>query len=96
MLSLVCIFFLIFFLFFPRGTLCLPLTPFLELCLIFDTWNLLFFLLLLVNSISVITWSYFYMAEDTDFRYFVSCLSCFLASILVLCFSGSLLSAFLG
>jgi len=65
-------------------------------CLVFasDSSSYIFVLTLSSISISVLTWSYYYIDSDLDFRRFIRLLLLFLCSMFGLVFSADLLSLF--
>ena len=77
------------------GTLCQFLGP-LPLDAVADSWSLSFFSLLSLISGRVFVWSYYYIDGEPNYRRFLSLVSSFVFSMVLLIFLGRLFGALIG
>jgi len=88
LLGLLTLFLLLFLKEFGSVSLCL--LPWFDLALVSDSWTSVFAVLLVVNTSSILLWSYYYIDSEPCFKYFCGSLFCFVFSMFLLIFSGTL------
>ena len=79
-----------------HGVICLNFCSSLELVFSFDFYSRQFAAVLAVISASVLIWSYFYLSSELVYARFFGLVICFLLSMFLFIFSGSLLCLFVG